>query len=60
MINILGETVNNIFSGFLEADVHSFKWDGKDKNGRLVDNGTYFIRLEYDEKIKWIKLVVIK
>ena len=38
----------------------ALKWDGKDKNGRIVDNGTYFIRLEYDQKIKWIKLVVIK
>jgi hypothetical protein len=26
----------------------------------LVDNGTYFIRLEYDQKIKWLKLIVIK
>jgi len=25
-----------------------------------VDNGTYFIRLEYDQKIKWMKLIVIK
>ena len=38
----------------------ALKWNGKDKNGRIVDNGTYFIRLEYDQKIKWIKLVVIK
>ena len=43
-----------------QSTTGSLKWDGKDKNGRLVDNGTYFIRLEYDEKIKWIKLVVIK
>lgn len=38
----------------------SLKWNGKDKNNRLVDNGTYFIRLEYDQKVKWIKLIVIK
>ena len=38
----------------------SLKWNGKDKNGRLVDNGTYFIRLEFDQKVKWIKLIVIK
>ena len=43
-----------------QASTGSLKWNGKDKNGRRVDNGTYFIRLEYDQKIKWIKLIVIK
>ena len=43
-----------------QANTGSMKWNGKDKNGRLVDNGTYFIRLEYDQKTKWIKLIVIK
>ena len=42
------------------ATTGAMKWNGKDKNGRLVDNGTYFIRLEYDQKIKWLKLIVIK
>ena len=43
-----------------QSTTGSLKWDGKDRNGRSVDNGTYFIRLEYDQKIKWIKLVLIK
>jgi len=43
-----------------QASTGSLKWNGKDANGRMVDNGTYFIRLEYDQKIKWIKLIVIK
>ena len=38
----------------------SFKWNGKDDSGRIVDNGVYFIRLEYDEKVEWIKLIVVK
>ena len=38
----------------------SFKWNGKDASGRIVDNGVYFIRLEYDEKVEWIKLIVVK
>jgi len=43
-----------------QAKTGAIKWNGKDKNSRLVDNGTYFIRLEYDQKIKWLKLIVIK
>ena len=43
-----------------QSSTGSLKWNGKDASGRMVDNGTYFIRLEYDQKVKWIKLIVIK
>ena len=43
-----------------DSSTGALKWNGKDRNGRLVDNGTYFIRLEFDQKVKWIKLIVIK
>ncbi|GIT74033.1 MAG: hypothetical protein Ct9H300mP29_0270 [Candidatus Neomarinimicrobiota bacterium] len=43
-----------------QASTGSLKWNGKDARGRMVDNGAYFIRLEYDQKVKWIKLIVIK
>ncbi len=43
-----------------QTSTGSFKWDGKDDSGRIVDNGVYFIRLEYDEKVEWIKLIVVK
>ena len=43
-----------------QAKTGALKWNGKDQNGRMVDNGTYFIRLEYDQKVKWIKQIVIK
>ena len=44
----------------------SLKWDGKDQNGKLVDNGVYFINLKYSEKQNlsaedhWLKLIVVK
>ena len=37
----------------------SAKWDGKDSNGRLVDNGVYFFRAEVEGKVQWGKIVVI-
>lgn len=36
------------------------KWNGRDANGNLVANGTYFIRLKYDIKTEWLKLIVVK
>jgi len=43
-----------------QTSTGAMKWNGKDSDGRLVDNGTYFIRLEFDQKVKWLKLIVIK
>lgn len=40
--------------------VGTLKWNGRDNSGALVANGVYLIRLEYDNKVKWIKLIVIK
>lgn len=38
----------------------TLKWNGRDASGRRVANGTYFIRLKYDTKTEWIKLIVLK
>ncbi|RMF07580.1 MAG: hypothetical protein D6762_07215 [Candidatus Neomarinimicrobiota bacterium] len=38
----------------------ALKWDGRDSRGRLVANGVYFIRLKYDTKTEWLKLIVVK
>jgi len=34
-------------------------WDGRDSNGRMVDNGVYFFRAEVEGKVTWGKIVVI-
>ncbi len=38
----------------------TLKWNGRDDSGRPVANGTYFIRLKYDAKTEWVKLIVLK
>ncbi len=37
----------------------SAHWDGRDNNGRMVDNGVYFFRAEVEGKVEWGKVVVI-
>ncbi len=37
----------------------SLAWDGRDSNGRLVDNGVYFFRAHIQDKVTWGKIVVI-
>ena len=46
VINILGETVKNLHDGFLDADIHSFIWDGKDYSGVEMPSGLYIYKLE--------------
>ncbi len=38
----------------------TLKWDGRDDDGFLVANGTYFCNLFYDDASHWVKLVVVK
>ena len=48
------------------SGTESLRWDGKDQNGKLVDNGIYFINLKFAEKQNfspedhWLKLIVVK
>ncbi len=47
-VNIVDEKGNNVASvdmGNLSEGVHKFVWDGKDKNGNYVSNGTYSVML---------------
>jgi hypothetical protein len=37
----------------------SASWDGRDNNGRLVDNGVYFFRADVEGNLTWGKIVVI-
>lgn len=37
----------------------SAAWDGRDNNGRMVDNGVYFFRALLDGRKTWGKIVVI-
>lgn len=43
--NILGEKVNSLVNGTLEAGTHTVIWDGTNKYGTEVASGIYFYRL---------------
>jgi len=50
----------------LNAYNGSLKWNGRNNNGILVDNGVYFIRMKYSPSVNkspqyfWDKLIVVK
>jgi hypothetical protein len=51
----LGNQMENLFSGFLDAGEHRFTWYPNN-----CMNGTYFCRIDNGKKVKVIKLIYIK
>ena len=37
----------------------SIRWDGRDGNRRMVDNGVYFFRARVGDQVSWGKIVII-
>ncbi len=67
-MSIYNFALGNVFNKKYDSrsGTESLKWDGKDQNGKLVDNGVYFINLKFAEKQNlspedhWLKLIVVK
>ncbi|MCH7573931.1 MAG: T9SS type A sorting domain-containing protein [Candidatus Marinimicrobia bacterium] len=44
--NLLGQRVDVLVNGILPAGQHQVVWNGKDRRGRAVASGIYFVRLQ--------------
>jgi hypothetical protein len=60
IMNVKGQKVNSIVSGFKTMGVHTVNWDGKDKNGKAVSNGIYFAKMKYQGKQISQKMIYMK
>jgi len=45
VLDVAGRTVASIHDGPLTAGEHAFRWNGRDRAGRLVPSGHYFVRM---------------
>ncbi len=63
LYNFAMEKITTLESTLNSSDVRgpdgSITWDGKDDNGRMVDNGVYFFRAKVENQVSWGKLVII-
>ncbi len=59
IFNFAMEKVVSIKKSEATTGDRSAYWDGRDSNGRFVDNGVYFFRADVGGKINWGKIVVI-
>jgi hypothetical protein len=58
--NVLGEVVNTLVDEYQQANIYSVKWDGRDMNGRIVNSGIYFYKLEAGLQVIKRKMTLLK
>lgn len=58
--NLLGEKVNTIFNGYIEAGNSTFNWNAKNNSGITLPAGIYFITVSSKEAQKVIKVAFLK
>lgn len=58
--DILGREISTIFNGELRPGSHKFYWNGKNKYGLPAASGVYLLSAESKDRIKTIKLLLLK
>ena len=67
-LDIFNFAMEKVFQDNFDLNLYdgALKWNGRDMNGVLVDNGVYFIRMKYASSVNkspqyfWEKLIVVK
>ena len=68
-LDVYNFAMEKVFAGSFDrrnASSGALKWNGRDTQGRIVNNGVYFVKLNYPENqtskpsAHWVKLIVVK
>jgi len=60
IINILGQEVVTIFSGWQDMGFYDYRWSGMNALGQQVSNGVYFAVLTNGRAVKVRKMLLVK
>ena len=60
VFNLSGQRVATLFSGRLNAGLHSQSWNGRDIQGRQLASGAYLYRLEVDGVVTTRKMLLMR
>jgi hypothetical protein len=58
--NIRGQKVRNLSSGAMQAGNHTLHWNGRDRYGRSVASGLYFVRVNSGKHNQTVKVMLMK
>lgn len=60
VFNLAGDLIQNLQRGRQEAGEYSVTWDGRNRGGRIVSRGIYFIRVVGPDLDEYRKVMVVK
>ena len=60
VFNSLGQEVATLADNFMSAGSHVVAWNGANSAGDVVSSGFYFYRLEVDNEMKVMKMIMLK
>jgi hypothetical protein len=58
--DVTGRLVRRVVEGVVQVGVHRVSWDGKDRDGRKVSSGIYFVKLSSPDQSKMARLIVVR
>lgn len=58
--NVLGQKIDTILNQYLPAGIHSYEWNGHTEQQNFTGSGVYFCILNYENRTKSIKLLLLK
>jgi len=58
--NVLGQMVQTLYDGYLDAGTHQLIWDGTSLSGDNVTSGVYFYRIQAENFDKTKKMLLVK
>ena len=58
--DLMGNVVNNLFSGIDGPGYKSINWDATNNNGDLVSSGMYFYKLQVGESFEIKRMMYLK
>jgi flagellar hook assembly protein FlgD len=60
VFDVAGRRVTTLYSGRQAPGTHRVTWDGRDRSGRSVAGGIYFVRLESSDFRATSKMVLLR
>jgi len=60
VLNIIGQSVRTLFSGYQSVGGYSIAWDGRNDYAQSIGSGIYFVRLVTDTRADYVRAVLLK
>ena len=58
--DVLGREVVKLEDSFMDVGSHRVIWDGRNSAGELTASGIYYYRLEFNDEMKVMKMILLK